>query len=114
MAESLPAHYGPRVRAPEHRYLVVFLVLPRPPGCEIVFLCSQEPDAEVLEYYDALTMAKTGATCLDRFHTIVLDDGTPRSVSAKLLDRPDVLERIRARTRGRLTFVQPWNVTELE
>ncbi|RHW22743.1 hypothetical protein D0Z08_31300 [Nocardioides immobilis] len=114
VAESLLAHYGPRVRALEHRYLVVYLMLHRVPHCELVFLCTQQPDHEVIEYYDSLVAAHTGRSALERFRVVVVDDGTPRSVSAKLLDRPDLLEELRACRRGRLAFVQPWNVTDLE
>lgn len=113
-SESLLAHYGPRVRALEHRYLVVFLVLHRVPHCELVFLCTQEPDPEVMEYYDSFVVDATGSSALDRFRVVVVDDGTPRPVSAKLLDRPDLLDEVRRGRAGRPAFIQPWNVTDLE
>jgi hypothetical protein len=34
LAESLLSHYGPRVRALEHRYLVAYLLLHHVPHCE--------------------------------------------------------------------------------
>lgn len=114
VAESLLAHYGPRVRALEHRYLVAYLMLHRVTHCELVFLCTQQPEPEVIAYYDSLVADKIGTTALERFRTVVVDDGTSRSVSAKLLDRPDLLEVLRERRGGRPTFLQPWNVTELE
>src|SRR5688500_8367540 len=52
--ESVLAHYGPRVPALEHRYLVAMMMLHRIPSCEIVFLCSREPEPEVLDYYGSL------------------------------------------------------------
>lgn len=113
-AESLLAHYGPRVRAMEHRYLVIFLLLHRVPRCELVFLCAQEPDAEVMEYYDSFVVDATGSSALERFRVVVVDDGTLRPMSAKLLDRPDLLDDVRRGRAGRLAFVQPWNVTDLE
>lgn len=114
VAESLIAHYGPRVWALEHRYLVVYLILGRVPRCELVFLCTQDPDPEVIEYYDSLVADQAGASARGRFHVLVVEDGTPRSTSAKLLDRPDLLEALRARGQGRVAFIQPWNVTDLE
>jgi hypothetical protein len=114
LAESLLSHYGPRVRALEHRYLVAYLLLHRVPRCEMVFLCSHAPDPEVIDYYSSLTAARDKTSAMPRFRSIVVDDGTARSVSAKLLDRPDLLDELRGSFRGRPVFIQPWNVTDLE
>ena len=114
VAESLIAHYGPRVRAMEHRYLVAYLMLHRISHCELVYVCTQQPDQSIIEYYDSLVVGTSGGSAIDRFRVVVVDDGTMRSVSAKLLDQPDVLERLRADLRGRPAYIQPWNVTDLE
>jgi len=114
VAESLLAHYGPRVSALEHRYLVAHLLLHRLPRCDMVFLCSQAPEPEVLEYYDALGTAAGHPSAAGRFRTIVVDDGTFRPLSAKLLDRPDVLDQLSRLSAGRPALLQPWNVTDLE
>ena len=114
VAESLLSHYGPRVRAMEHRYLVAYLLLQRVPHCEMVFLCSQAPEPEVIDYYTSLMPGDAGSAVLPRFRVIVVDDGTSRSVSAKLLDREDLLDEVRASFRGRPALIQPWNVTALE
>jgi hypothetical protein len=114
VAETLLAHYGPRVRALEHRYLVVFFLLQSVRHCEIVFLCSQAPDPEVLAYYDSIAAGDGRPSALSRFRIMVVDDGTSRSVSAKLLDHPQLLEELRNYARGRPVFIQPWNVTDLE
>lgn len=114
VAESLLAHYGPRVRALEHRYLVVLLLLHRVPHCEMVFLCSQAPDPEMLAYYDSMATGDGRPSALSRFRSIVVDDGTSRSLSSMLLDQPQLLEELRCFGRGRPVFIQPWNVTDLE
>lgn len=114
VAESLLAHYGPRLRALEHRYLVAYLLLHRLPTCEMVFLCSQAPDPKVLEYFEVLAASDGRPSAAARFRTLVVDDGTFRPLSAKLLDRPDVLDELRSCGRGRPVLLQPWNVTELE
>lgn len=112
VAETLMAHYGPRIRALEHRYLVPMLMLHRFPTCELVYLCSQAPEPEVLAYYASL--GPGGAEVLDRLRVVAVEDARTRSISAKLLDRPDLLAELRASWRGRPAYLQPWNVTELE
>jgi hypothetical protein len=44
----------------------------------------------------------------------VVPDETPRSVAAKLLDQPDLLEALRTSFAGRPVFIEPWNVTKDE
>ena len=114
VSESLRAHYGPRMRALEHRYLVSLLKLARVPTCEMVFVTSQEPEPEVLDYYLSLVPAQDAGDVRRRFRTVVVDDGSLRCVSAKLLDRPDLIDEIGAAIVGRPAYIQPWNVTELE
>jgi hypothetical protein len=114
VAESLLSHYGPRIRAMEHRYLVAYFLLHRIPRCEMVYLCSQAPDPEVIDYYTSLMPRHVADDVRSRFRVVVVDDRTLRSVSAKLLDRPDLLDELRASFRGRPVLIQPWNVTDLE
>ena len=80
----------------------------------MVFLCSQAPDPEVLAYYDSIATGDGRPSALSRFRSIVVGDDTSRSVSAKLLDQPQLLEELRGYGRGRPVFIQPWNVTDLE
>ena len=54
LAPSILAHYGPRLGPLEHRYLVSMLMLAHIPGCELVFVCSEDPGDEVVEYYAGL------------------------------------------------------------
>ena len=49
-----------------------------------------------------------------RFRILVVPDQSPRSVSAKLLDRPDLIARLRRMVGGRLGYIEPWNVTPAE
>jgi hypothetical protein len=111
---SLLSHYVQRIPALEHRYLVAYLSLHRLPNCEIVYLCSQAPNPEVLDYYASLIPNSDAKSARSRFHCVAVDDGTARSTSAKLLDRPDLLHSLRASFRGRPVHIQPWNVTDLE
>jgi hypothetical protein len=114
LSESLLAHYATRLGAYEHRYLLAALMLPRIPGCELVFVTCQAPEPEVLDYYDRLASPNRPGGLLERLHVITVDDRSPRAVSAKLLDRPDLVRELCALTEGRLTVIEPWNVTETE
>jgi hypothetical protein len=42
------SHYAERVAAMEHRYLLVEFMLSRVPACEVLFICSEAPSAEVV------------------------------------------------------------------
>lgn len=114
LADSLLEHYASRLGAYEHRYLLSSLMLPRIPGCRLVFVTCQSPEPEVLDYYDRLASPGRPGGLLDRLHVVTVDDPSPRSVSAKLLDRPDLMEELRGLTEGRLTLIEPWNVTATE
>jgi len=49
-----------------------------------------------------------------RFRHIEVPDPSARSIAAKLLDRPDILDEIRKIIGRRPAFIEPWNVTEDE
>lgn len=113
-AESLLSHYAERLSALEHRYLVASLLLHRIEACEMVFLTSQAPSSEVLDYYLALLPASSRASVKSRFRVLEVPDPSARSVAAKLLDRPDLLDELRASFGDRPAYIEPWNVTENE
>jgi hypothetical protein len=114
VSESLLSRYASRIPALEHRYLLTHLLLHRIEACEMVFLSCQTPGQEVLDYYTSLVPANRRASVPARFRLVVVPDSTPRSVAAKLLDRPDMLEELRTSFGDRPVFIEPWNVTEHE
>jgi hypothetical protein len=114
LAETLLSHYASRLPALEHRYLVSHLMLHRIRSCELVFLSSQTPGQEILDYYTSLVPTQRRDGVRPRFRMLAVPDDTPRSIAAKLLDRPDVLEAVRTSFAGRPVFIEPWNVTDLE
>jgi hypothetical protein len=114
LGESLLSHYGSRIPALEHRYLVGYLLLGRIEDCELVFVCCQPPGEEILDYYASLLPADRRASAHSRFRLVVVPDGSPRAIAAKLLDRPDLLEELRRSFAGRPVFLEPWNVTDAE
>ena len=54
ISESLLSHYGPRVMALEHRYLLASLMTHRLPDVEFVYLSSLAPTPGVIDYYKHL------------------------------------------------------------
>lgn len=113
VSESLLSHYANRLVALEHRFLVGILLL-RMPAVRIVYVCSGEPDAAVVDHYLSLLPAEAAATARDRLRIVVVDDSGARSIAAKLLDRPDIIEEMRAWIGDQPAFIEPWNVTDLE
>jgi hypothetical protein len=109
LAPTILGHYAPRLAALEHRYLLTSLMLEHMPGCQVVYLCSEKPAPEVLDYYDAIS----GGNVLrgGRFHVVEVADSSARGLSAKLLDRPDLLAHVRGLVAERPALIEPWNVT---
>jgi len=114
LGESLLSHYGPRIPALEHRYLVGHLMLHRIPNCELVFISCEPPDAELLEHYVSLVPPGLRSRVRSRFRAITVPDSSARSIAAKLLDQPAHLRAVRRMIRGRPAFIEPWNVTQDE
>jgi hypothetical protein len=114
IGDSLLAHYAERLPALEHRYLLAALMLPRIPGCELVVVGSEAPSVEVIEYYLGLMPAASRDDVRSRLHPFVVPDLSSRSVAVKLLERPDLVEELRASLAGRPAFIEPWNVTDAE
>jgi hypothetical protein len=112
--ESILSHYGDRIASLEHRYLNALLIAGRIETCEIVSITTRAPDARVLDYYLALMPDRVRASAGERIHLVTIDDGTSRSVAAKLLDRPEVLGEIRERIGERPALIEGWNVTDAE
>jgi hypothetical protein len=108
---SAMRHYGYRLPALEHRFLVEILQLARVEACTLVFVFGQAPGAEVIDYYLSLLPPQAAARARSRICTVVVPGDTARPVAAKLLDRPDLLGHIRGLIGGRPAFIEPWNVT---
>ncbi|PUB26819.1 hypothetical protein C8K30_10546 [Promicromonospora sp. AC04] len=111
---SLLAQYGARIPALEHRQLLTMLMLPRVPESEMIFVTAKAPTERVLEYYLSFVPADRRNDTRARIRLVEVPDPTPRSITSKLLDRPDLMARIRTMTSGRLAYIEPWNVTQLE
>ena len=114
VGSSMLEHYGPRIPALEHRQLLTMFRLPLVPKSEIIFLTAKRPTERVLEYYLSFLPADRRHDTRARVQLIEVPDPTPRSITSKLLDRPDLMSMIGRMTRGRLAYIEPWNVTQLE
>ena len=114
VSESILSHYGDRIASLEHRYLTAVLIVGRITDCRTIIVLSRLPDPAIIEYYLQLVPADKRASARSRTALIEVHDGTSRSVAAKLLDRPDLLDQIRATVGDRPALIEPWNVTENE
>lgn len=98
----------------EERYLFLLLLL-RQPRARLVYVTSQPILPSVIDYYLDLLPGVIPSHARQRLFTVPVLDGTMRPLSIKLLERPRLLERIRALvpdpTRAHLV---PYNTTELE
>jgi hypothetical protein len=111
LGEGLLSHYGSRLPALEHRFLVGLLML-RMPAARLVYICSAEPALSVVDHYFSLLPGSLEAR--ERFHLVVVDDPGARPVAAKLLERPDLLASITDWIGNDPAFIEPWNVAEPE
>jgi hypothetical protein len=113
---SLDVPEGPMIplRAYEERYLFMLLLL-RQPRARLVYVTSEPILPNVVDYYLHLLPGVIPSHARPRLFTVPVLDGTHRPLTAKLLERPLLLERIRALipdpTRAHLV---PFNTTELE
>ena len=114
VSESLLSHYGDRVQSLEHRYLNACLIAGRIEACEIVYVSSRRPAPEVIDYYISLMPPHRREAVRERLSFIEVDDGSSRSVAARLAADPEQVAAVRERIAGRPAVIEPWNVTEHE
>jgi hypothetical protein len=96
----------------EERLLFLLLLLRRP-EVRIVYLTSMPVEEAVVRYYLGFLPDPAGAR--DRLHMLDAGDPQPRALTAKLLDRPDLLDQVRELAGGpSQAFVLPFNVTRYE
>ena len=111
LGETVVQHYATRLPALEHRFLLSSLMLHRIEGCELYFLSCRRPEDDVVDYYLSLVPEESRESVRRRLRFVTVDDTSGRPVAAKLLDRPDILDRLRQDLEGRPAMIEPWNVT---
>ncbi|MDQ3570672.1 MAG: peptide ligase PGM1-related protein [Actinomycetota bacterium] len=95
----------------EERMLFTALLL-RCPRRRLVYLTSLPVDETIVEYYLRFLPDPVGAR--RRMHLVSLGDDGPKPLTHKLLDRPDVMGRVRELVDDDGAFVLPFNVTAAE
>lgn len=93
--DMLPAHLAPVFPAYEERFLCLVLSLLRAPGSRVVYVTSQPVLPEIVDYWFGLVRGLDTVEARSRLFLVSPVDGSPRSLTAKLLDRPRLLARIR-------------------
>jgi len=102
------------LQAYEERFLFLMLLL-RQPRLRVIYVTSQPVLPEIVDYYLGLLQGVIATHARARLHMVSVQDGTSRPLSLKLLERPRLVEKIRALIPDPKTcHLIPYNTTELE
>ena len=105
---------GPEMQAYEERFLFLLLLL-RQPRAEMVYVTSQPIHPAIVDYYLDLLPGVIASHGRRRLHLVAPEDSSSRPLSAKLLERPRLLDRIRSLIRDpERAHLVPYNTTPLE
>ena len=101
-------------QAYEERFLF-FLFLLRQPRAELVYVTSEPIQPTIVDYYLGLLPGVVASHARQRLHLLSPHDGSDEPLAAKLLERPRLLEQIRAVAGDPdRSHVIPFNTTQLE
>jgi len=96
---SLSVDQGELAKIPGAAYyeerLLFTLIRLASPKARVVFVTSQPIHADVLEYYLQHVPGVPRSHAMDRLLMLCLYDATPKALTAKILERPRVIRRIR-------------------
>jgi hypothetical protein len=102
------------IQAYEERFLFLLLLL-RQPRARLVYVTSQAVHPSIVDYYLSLLPGIIPSHARTRLHLVSPLDGSSRPLSAKLLERPRLLEQIRRLVADPArAHLIPFNTTELE
>jgi hypothetical protein len=105
---------GSVTQAMEERFLFMLMLL-RQPRLRMIYVTSLSIAPEIIEYYLALLSGVIPSHARSRLTLVHVDDASPRSLSEKLLERPQLLARIAALIPNKSrSHLMPYNTTELE
>src|SRR5215467_4997411 len=82
-------------QAYEERYLFLLFLLQQR-GAELVYVTSEPIEPNVVDYYLGLLPGGPTSDARKRLHLVSPNDGGSAPLSAKLLERPRLLDRIRS------------------
>jgi hypothetical protein len=101
-------------QAYEERLLFLLLLL-RQPRLRMVYVTSTPIPPSIIEYYLALLPGVIPSHARARLSLVAVQDGSPRPLTAKLLERPRLVEHIRSLIPDRRrSHLVPYNTTPLE
>jgi hypothetical protein len=101
-------------QAYEERFLFLLFLL-RQPRAKLVYVTSQPIQPNVIDYYLGLLPGVVASHARRRLHLVSPHDGGPPPLSAKLLERPRLLDEIRSLAGDPdRAHVVPFNTTRLE
>jgi len=96
----------------EERLLCTTLLLANP-DIELIYITSLPVDEAIIEYY--LRFVPDPADARRRLHLLVVGEDSGRALTAKVLDAPHVIDRVRTLVdAAEHAYIQPFNVTPLE
>jgi Pre ATP-grasp domain/PGM1 C-terminal domain len=102
------------IQAYEERFLFLLLLL-RQPRARLVYVTSQAVHPSIIDYYLSLLPGIIPSHARQRLHLVSPLDGSSRPLSAKLLERPRLLEQLRRLVPNPdRAHLVPFNTTELE
>jgi hypothetical protein len=87
--------HGAALQALEERFLFLLLLL-RQPRLRVIYLTGRPVPESIVGYYLALLPGVIPAQARGRLHMVAANDGSPRPLAAKLLERPRLLAELRA------------------
>jgi hypothetical protein len=91
---DVPGDFAPLLPAYEERYLFLLLLL-RQPRATVVYVTSAPVEPRLVDYYLSLVPGLDTPDVRSRLHMVAADEPSRRPLSEKLLERPDLIERIR-------------------
>ncbi|MBQ7501284.1 carboxylate-amine ligase [bacterium] len=95
--------------------LLSFLTLLSMPRTHVVYLSALQIPDEIVSYYLQFLPGVTFSHARERLHLISLMDRSDRPLTLKILERPSVIERIKAKiVNPALSYIEAYYNTELE
>lgn len=91
----VPPEIAPLLPAYEERYLFLLFLL-RQPRARLVYVTSRPVPPPFVDYYLGLLPGVIPSHARGRLHLVAASDDSPVPLTRKILDRPEVLDRIRA------------------
>jgi hypothetical protein len=85
---------GAAYQALEERFLFLLLLL-RQPRLQVIYLTGRPVPESIVGYYLSLLPGVIPHQARRRLHMVSADDGSPRPLAAKVLERPRLLGRVR-------------------